>query len=184
MDESDHWLLLIDLDGRLLRFRSQKVQGRELQQTPLPGRQLLVVENESCQHHLPPFEGTIAVLGTGFDVGWLGGPGPKGKRIGYWGESDTWGLQCLSLARAQRPDLQPLLMTERLYDGHQSDAVPEPCRPDRVPGQLATAEHRLYRRLCQEPRGRLEQELLPAELVRSVIMNWSVSQLEGSRSDR
>lgn len=133
LDESKHWLLVVDLDGSLLPFRRQRVQGQELRDTPLPADRLLVVENETSQHQLPIVANTIAVLGTGFDVTWLGGPGLAGRRIAYWGDIDTWGFYCLAMARECRPEIQPLLMTNRLHEENLANAVPEPTTPDVMP---------------------------------------------------
>lgn len=70
LQEKDHWLLIVDLDGRLLPYNKLRVRAVDLIATPLPGSHLLIVENEACQHHLPAAPDTIAVLGTGFDLNW------------------------------------------------------------------------------------------------------------------
>ncbi|MGB7326882.1 MAG: DUF3322 domain-containing protein, partial [Rubripirellula sp.] len=91
--EGEHWLLVIDLDGSLLPFRKMRVRSSELKDSGLPGSHLLIIENESCQHHLPAAKDTIAVLGTGFDLSWTEGQWLVTKRVAYWGDIDSWGLQ-------------------------------------------------------------------------------------------
>jgi len=53
-DEGHHWLLVADLDGGLLPFSQLRVRARELEEVPMPGASMLIVENERCIHQLPP----------------------------------------------------------------------------------------------------------------------------------
>lgn len=170
---SDHWLLVIDLDGSLLPFRKQRVRSSELKDTPLPGKRILIVENESCQHHLPDLPETIAVLGAGFDLEWVKGRWLQSKQIGYWGDIDTWGLQFLAAARQSLPHVRALMMTPEIYEQNPGAAVPEPIVAGTdVPAGLNDIEQALYKRILNESRGRLEQEFLPATVVRQVIQHW------------
>lgn len=172
--DGDHWLLLMDMDGSLLPFKKARVRSSELRDTTLPGTRLLIVENESCQHQLPALSRTIAVLGTGFDLAWLEGDGPSTKQVAYWGDIDTWGLQLLARARKAIGHLHPLMMTSEVYEQFADLAVAEPVVADTEPPMdLSQAEQRLYRRLLQAPRGRLEQEFLPEELCRTTIQKWA-----------
>jgi hypothetical protein len=171
--EGDHWLLVMDLDGTLLPFRKQRVRSRELKNVPLPGKRLLIVENETCQHQLPNVPETIAVLGAGFDLGWTEGDWLNSKRIGYWGDIDTWGLQFLANARQALPQLDALMMTPDVYQQYLEAAVPEPIVAGMdAPAGLNFLERSLYRRILMEPRGRLEQEFLSPSFVHNSIRNW------------
>jgi len=171
--DGDHWLLLMDLDGSLLPFKKARARSSELRDAKLPGTRLLIVENESCQHQLPAIPQTIAVLGTGFDLAWLEGDWST-KQVAYWGDIDTWGLQLLARARKAIRHLHPLMMTSEVYEQFVDLAVAEPVVADtQPPTDLSQAEQRLYRRLLQAPRGRLEQEFLPEELCRTTIQNWA-----------
>jgi hypothetical protein len=164
----------VDLDGALLPFSQLRVRSSELYDTPLPGNRLLIVENEACQHLLPATPQTIAVLGTGFDLRWTTADWLSTKQVAYWGDIDTWGLQLLAQARAAAGEMKALMMTAEIYEQFASSAVPEPVVASRnVPSNLTDAEQMLYRRLLDEPRGRLEQEFLPEELTRSEIANWA-----------
>ncbi len=171
--EGDHWLLLLDLDGSLLPFKRMRVRSSDLRATALPGERLLIVENESCQHQLPAVSRTIAILGTGFDLGWTDVDWLSKKKVAYWGDIDTWGLQCLATARKSIRHLDPLLMSSEVFAKFAELAVPEPViAGTESPVDLNLAEKNLYYQLLHEPCGRLEQEFLPEELCRTAIMNW------------
>jgi hypothetical protein len=175
--EGDHWLLVIDLDGSLLPFKKVRIRSSELRDTMLPGRHLLIVENEACQHHLPAIPNTIAILGCGFDLAWTDGDWVAMKKVGYWGDIDTWGLQFLARARRSIRGVDALMMSAAVFDQFIASAVPEPIvAGEELPQGLNVAEQELYRRLLTEPRGRLEQEFLPVELCREVLTSWSSAQ--------
>lgn len=174
LPSGEHWLLLLDLDGALLPFRRMRVPSTELLNSPLPGQRLLIVENESCQHQIPPVPDTIAVLGVGFDLSWTEADWLRHKQVGYWGDIDTWGLQFLATTRLAMPHVRALLMTPETFDQHAEFAVAEPVIAGvELPSGLNTQEQILYQRLISEPRGRLEQEFLPATCVQQAIHQWS-----------
>ena len=184
LQEGDHWLLVIDLDGSQLPFNKQRVSTKELARTNLPGRHLLIVENERCQHQLPVLKNTIAVLGAGFDLDWTNNPNFTTKHIGYWGDIDTWGLQCLSKARAHLPHLQTLMMNEEVYNAHLALAVCEPVAAGQdVPDTLSAAESALYNKLLTSDAGRLEQEFLPDSLVQQTVTQWRNSTTNINQSE-
>lgn len=167
-----HWLLVADLDGGLLPYRRLRVTDGDLAAVGLPGRRLLVVENERCLHVLPKAEGTVAVLGAGLNLGWLGAPSLDEKAVAYWGDLDTWGLHMLARARTERPHLTPVLMDEATFTAHEHRAVAEP-RPAPPPDHgLEPEEAALFARLAVAERGRLEQEFLPASLVAAAVGSW------------
>ena len=173
ISEGDHWLLVTDLDGSLLPFRKQRVRSSELRDTPLPGKRILIVENESCQHQLPDVPETVAVLGAGFDLEWVKGRWLQSKQVGYWGDIDTWGLQFLATARQRLPHVDALMMTQEIYEQYSEGAVLEPIvAGSNVPAGLNDNERALYGRILNEPRGRLEQEFLPVTVVRDAIQRW------------
>lgn len=172
--EGDHWLLVMDLDGALLPFRKQRVCSSELRGTMLPGKRLLIIENESCQYQLPSVPDTIAVLGAGFDLRWMEAGWLAAKKIAYWGDIDTWGLQFLGKARRTIGGLDALMMTSEVYERFANAAVPEPVVADtETPLGLTSSEQSLYQRLLNESCGRLEQEFLPERVVRNTILNWA-----------
>lgn len=171
--ERDHWLLVADLDGSLLPFKKQRVASAELETTPLPGKCLIIVENETCLHQLPSIADTVAVLGSGFDLAWTKAPWLENKRVAYWGDIDTWGLQLLSSARVAVPHLEALLMSREVFLANQSSAVQEPTpAPITPPSSLSLQESALYQFLLQAELGRLEQEFLAPEVVEKAVARW------------
>jgi hypothetical protein len=171
--ESEHWLLVYDLDGGLLPFRRMRLRSVDLQRQPLPGQKILLVENESCIYQLPDLKGTIAVLGSGFDLNWTDADWLRTRSVAYWGDIDTWGLAFLAKARQSMPQLIPLLMTSEVFDRYDAKAVREPViAGTEPPPGLMPAEQSLYGKLIQSQRGRLEQELIPREEVHAALLKW------------
>ncbi len=166
-----HWLLVIDLDGSLLPYRRSRVTDIELSIRGVPGSRLLVVENEKCLHALPAATDTIAVLGGGLNLGWLGAKKLADHQVAYWGDLDTWGLRMLAIARMECPDLTPLMMDEPTFDAASDRAVVEPELAEQPDG-LSEAEQALFARLVGLERGRLEQEFLPRDVVARAVAAW------------
>ncbi len=79
----------------------------------------------------------------------------------------------LARARAIRPDLTPLLMDVATFDAHEGRSVPEPRPADAPAGGLTPQERALFERLAGAPRGRLEQELVAAQLVIDAVTGWA-----------
>lgn len=173
-DESSHWVLVVPLSPGLLPFKKCRVTTAELAETTLPTSRVLVIENEQCLHQLPALSDTIAVLGCGLDVQWLSSSVLDEKHVAYWGDMDSWGLLMLARARRSRPRLDALLMNHELFEQHAShSAVPEPVKAqESVPDGLLDEEADFYRYLTRLPRGRLEQEFLPARLVEEALVGW------------
>lgn len=173
-DDTSHWVLVTPLDQGLLPFKRQMVTTSELAEARLPGSRLLVVENQKCLHLLCALPQTIAVLGCGSDLAWLGSAQLEDKSVGYWGDLDTWGLRMLARARLRHKGVVPLLMTEAVYDAHQSEsAVREPVRAqDTPPIGLTSAEAALFSRLVNSDKGRLEQEFIPRQEVYTALREW------------
>jgi len=172
--EGEHWLLVVPLDDRLLPFRQLRIRASELAERALPGRRLLVVENERCQHQLPALADTVAVLGCGRNLAWLGAVWCGQRELAYWGDLDSWGLLLLAEARQQQPHLQAVLMDRATFKAHaRHHAVTEP-RPaaEQPPAELSAEETALYLDLLGDVRGRLEQEKLPVEAVHAALAAW------------
>jgi hypothetical protein len=174
LDENDHWLLLADLDGTLLPFAQQRVRAKELLQIYLPGKRILIVENEKCYYHLPTLKDTLAILGAGLNLTWLKGPDFSKKQLAYWGDIDTWGLTMLAKARCLHPGLTPLMMTNTIFDRYGNHhAVQENIPASHTPPQgLTTDETALYNKLLTFKKNRLEQEFLPEALVVRMLKTW------------
>lgn len=168
-----HWLLVYDLDGSLLPFEQLRVRSAELSKQPLPGKHLLIVENENCLHQLPELPDTLAILGAGFDLTWTAARWLREKNVAYWGDLDTWGLYLLGRARMNIPGLVPILMTRAAFDANIRHAVAEKTLaeiPENWP--LTLTEKQLYLDLAKRPMGRLEQEFIPAQTVCESLKKW------------
>jgi len=172
--EDEHWVLLLDLDGDLLPFHKQRVTTTELASIELPGQHVLIVENQSCQHQLPAhLSDTVVILGAGFDLDWTKNQNLAEKSVAYWGDLDTWGLSCLAKARKHLPNLQPLLMTQAVFDQFKDAAVVEPIIfSSQSPTDLNSEEIHLYQHLLGCDFGRLEQEYIDSTLVKNTIALW------------
>lgn len=174
-DEGDHWLLVAPLAPGLLPYSQQRVRARELLDTPLPAGHILLIENDRCLHMLPPMPDTIAVLGSGLDLVWLRAEWLRQRRLGYWGDMDTWGLHMLALARKFQPDLEPLLMERRLFDRFSPAlSVSEPIKAGSEPPDGLTGDEQVfYQHLLGLPKGRIEQEFLPQDIVAGTLSRWA-----------
>lgn len=171
--EDDHWLLVVPLAPGLLPFARQRVPASELQATPLPANRILLVENERSLHQLPqPLEDTIAILGAGLNLNWLDAPWLRERSVAYWGDLDTWGLAMLVTARQHLPHLHALLMDQTTFDTHSHLAVTEPVHAEKFPA-LPPGEAALDAHLRRLEHGRLEQEFLPASLVKQAVRAWA-----------
>ncbi|WP_347332284.1 DUF3322 domain-containing protein [Marinimicrobium locisalis] len=174
LDEGDHWVLVAPLCDGLLPFKRLRVSTSELTNTAVPGTRVLIVENERCLHQLPELPDTVAILGAGLDLQWLGASHWGEKSLAYWGDMDTWGLLMLARARTCQPQLTPLLMNQPLFQRHAPrSAVPEPVAAQQsAPEGLTEPETALYQYLLSLSRGRLEQEYLAPEEVRGALEGW------------
>jgi hypothetical protein len=173
--EHDHWLLLADLGHpRILPFPQLRVRATDLATHDAGARAILIIENEACLHLLPKnLPGVIGILGPGNNLSWLASPHFRETRIAYWGDLDTWGLTLLSRARCHAAHLTPLLMTREVFDTHSAGAVTEKAPPSGTPpAGLTPEETALYHHLLSLPKGRLEQEFLPAAQVHEAIRAW------------
>jgi len=171
--ESDHWLLMVDLDGGLLPFSQQRVRSSELAMANLMVPRLLIVENERCLHLLPrPLSGCVAILGAGNNLHWLSAPWVQRAQVVYWGDIDTWGLTLLANARKIVPGLKAILMDRGTFEDHArehavSESVTAGTDP---PGDLLSSEKDLYVHLHSCDRGRIEQEFIRAEDVAGSLL--------------
>lgn len=173
-DESDHWLLVAPLTQDLLPFSQQRIRARELRETPLPAGRILLVENERCLYRLPKLTDAIAVLGSGLDLAWLQADWLNQRRLGYWGDMDTWGLRMLARARILKPHLEPLLMNKVLFEQQAATlAVREPTVAGSDPPEGLTSHERIfYEYLLGQEKGRIEQEFLPLQMVEKALSDW------------
>ncbi|MFB1114902.1 DUF2220 family protein [Dickeya dadantii] len=82
------------------------------------------------------------------------------RRIGYWGDIDTWGLKFLANVQLRQSHVEAVMMVQETLLSHVQQGVCEK-RPTELPGQGSTpAERTLFEVLRTNRYGvsRLEQE--------------------------
>ncbi|MEQ2018814.1 DUF2220 domain-containing protein [Photorhabdus bodei] len=113
-------------------------------------------------------------MGGGKNIAWMNAAWLKGKRVGYWGDIDTWGLSILSDARDKFMDIEPLMMDVETVKAHEDRMVPEPNPVESNPTLLNEDEAKLFNYLISGrfQSSRLEQERLSSDYIRNKLMNW------------
>lgn len=162
------------LQKKLGGFSIVQLPTTELREQALPADNILVIENLQSGLSLPDLENTIAVFGGGRNVSWMDAAWLKEKHLGYWGDLDTWGLAILSDARALAANLKVLMMDQQTLRTFAQQMVVEPEKVKTLPTHLTEAETQLFYELKNDVpgMGRLEQEKLPADFVRSHLERW------------
>lgn len=145
-----------------------------LREYELPSSNILAVENLQSGLALPEMHNTIAVIGGGKNITWMDAVWLKRKRIGYWGDIDTWGFSILSDARERHADIESLMMDYETVKMHEDRLVPEPEPNTTLPLLLNNKEMDLFNNLISGPFKslRLEQERLSSDYIRTNLMNW------------
>lgn len=147
----------------------------ELDQVVLPGRKVIIVENEITFLALPALPDALAVLGGGYgvtqlsSVTWL----PE-REIHYWGDLDTHGFAILDRLRAFLPTAHSLLMDRPTLEGHREHWGHEPTPVNGALERLTGPERDLYADLVEDryaPALRLEQERIRFGAVRAALEN-------------
>ncbi len=166
--------LCLDTSSRLGGIPILKMASNMLREYELPASNILVVENMQSGLALPEMPDTIAVVGGGKNVAWMDAPWLKSKRLGYWGDIDTWGLSILSDAREKGVTIQPLMMDHKTVRLHEERMVVELKSVEKCPASLVEDEVKLFNDLLsgQFQSSRLEQERLSADYINSNLMEW------------
>jgi hypothetical protein len=143
----------------------------------LPAQNILVIENKQSGYHLPDLPDTVAVFGGGRNVSWMDAEWLKEKRVGYWGDIDTWGLAILSDVRALLPSVTALMMDLHTLESHRDSVVEEPVSVGPLRLNLNADDlNLLYRVTAVKSKSlRLEQEILDLAYIRSSLQNWAIS---------
>lgn len=180
LDTPKSWLLVRPLcpatRERLGGLPLLQLDAGTLSRQPLPADNILIVENRQSSTGtglgLPPLDNCIAIIGGGRNLTWMRAPWLTGKRIGYWGDIDSWGLTILSEARRYQPQVQSLMMDvdtlQRFAHYQVTESSPSTTRPQ----ALTTREQHLWDYLHNAGSTRLEQERLPPDHVRHCLEAW------------
>ncbi len=142
--------------------------------TPLPGERLIVVENDQSGYALPALPNTVAVIGGGRNLAWMEANWLRQKRVGYWGDLDSWGFLFLSEARQHQPHVESLLMDRETLLSHRKRMVQEPESYPGLPECLTGAEQMVLQEIRDGVHGntRLEQERLSADHILNRLLSW------------
>lgn len=132
-------------------------------------RTVIVVENLMNFLTLPELENAVAIWGRGFglenikSIKWL-----EAKRIFYWSDLDTHGMQMLSQLRSYFPQTQSILMDSETLNRF-SDYWVEGKRTNVTRlAHLTEDESKLFEHLSVN-NIRLEQERIPQQHINTVI---------------
>ncbi|MNN80203.1 hypothetical protein D3C81_1969150 [compost metagenome] len=114
------------------------------------------------------------MFGGGANTAWLQAEWLNDRRVGYWGDLDTWGLKFLADARLRQPHVEAVMMDRETLIAHVERGVCEE-RPAELPAYgLTPAERALFDELrsSQFGVGRLEQERLSQDYVEQALASW------------
>jgi hypothetical protein len=153
-----------------LTFRVQ-----EAGQLALPGRRVVIVENETTYLALPAMPDTLAVLGGGYGISAVAAlPWLQEREVHYWGDLDTHGFAILDRLRVILPTVRSLLMDRTTLEGHRDHWGREPTPVNARLEHLTEPERLLYIDLIEDryaPSLRLEQERIRFASVRCTLEN-------------
>ncbi|MBL4765316.1 MAG: hypothetical protein JKX67_08585 [Colwellia sp.] len=148
----------------------------QFQQLDLMIDRVFITENKTNGLAFPVVNNAIVIFGLGYgiqmlkSVHWL-----SACQIYYWGDIDTHGLAILSQLRSYFPNTKSLLMDEITLLACKEFWGQEPehkSHKAELLANLTEKEQILYKNLKQnkwQPCLRLEQELIPFELLKQVL---------------
>jgi len=155
-------------------FPVMQLHSDVLREHALPANNILVVENMQSGLGLPLLKDTIAVFGGGKNVSWMDASWLKSKRVGYWGDIDSWGLSILSDVRSKLPSVKAIMMDTETLSQYEGRMVVEPESLDQQPGFLTDSEVQIFSNLKTGYYlgSRLEQERLSPDYIRIKLEAW------------
>lgn len=155
-------------------FPMMQIPSDILRENELPALNIIVVENVESGLALPEMDNTVAVIGGGKNVAWMDASWLKNKRVGYWGDIDTWGFSILSDVRSKLAEVEPLMMDIETIKMHEGRMVPEPEHVGSVPVLLTNDEANLFNDLISDHflSSRLEQERLSSDYICDKLKKW------------
>ena len=155
-------------------FPVMQLHSDVLRDHPLSASNILVVENMQSGLGLPLLNDTIAVFGGGKNVSWMDADWLKSKRVAYWGDIDSWGLNILSDVRAKLPSVNAIMMDSETIHQHEERMVIEPEPLEKRPEFLLDTEVQVFLGLKdrQYLGSRLEQERLSPDYIYDKLEAW------------
>lgn len=168
-------VLCSHLRSRLGGLDLLQLTTETLFRSPLPGRRVLIVENNASGYALPEMKDTVAVIGGGANIRWTQAAWLADRQLGYWGDIDTWGLHYLCGVRRNQPQVQSLMMDQATLLQHLSRIVHVADPNPAIPEGLNADEIELYCDLLERRHGGtcIEQEQLDADWIRAALERWT-----------
>lgn len=149
------------------------LRARDAAEIALPGRRVVIVENEITYLSLPAIPDALAVFGGGYGISGLAGlTWLREREVHYWGDLDTHGFAILDQVRGFLPGVRSLLMDRSTLEEHRQHWGREPTPTNVRLERLTSAERALYTDLVEDryaPDLRLEQERIRFGTVRTAI---------------
>lgn len=178
LDNPKGWLMIKPLcphsQASLSGLPILQLDSDTLKSYELPANNILVIENIQSGLALPKLNDTIAVIGGGNNISWLTAKWLINKRVGYWGDIDSWGLKILGQARFLCSHIQAIMMDEKTLLQYQKKMVNESASYTALPSGLTETEMELFDKLQSKYylSNRLEQERLPNDYVSKYLSEW------------
>ncbi|UCN00023.1 DUF2220 family protein [Sulfurimonas sp. SWIR-19] len=136
-------------------------------------QRVFVIENKITFLSLPQLQSSIAIFGSGYNIGilkntrWL-----ETKEIYYWGDIDMDGFAILSKMRSYFPQTKSLMMDIKTLQQYKDRSVSYKGAKETELKHLTQEETVVYKRLASHYYGenfRLEQEMIPFDEAREVL---------------
>ncbi|OUY11207.1 hypothetical protein CAP42_02705 [Acinetobacter indicus] len=148
-----------------------KLSNDVLKNYELPAAYIFVIENIQSGLSFLHFANGIVVCGGGKNITWVEAAWLKKKKVFYWGDLDSEGLNILSMVREKHPAVIPLMMDEATLLHFQERMVDEPDSISDQPNYLTEHEQVLFHALRAGAfnQRRLEQERISVDWILKYI---------------
>ena len=135
-----------------------------------PVSRVFITENKVNGYTFPAVPEGLILAGTGYGIlDFVDGADWLGKcPVYYWGDLDTDGFYILSKLREKLPHVQSFLMTRETAVCAMDDAVVDTGAQTAIPERLTISEKMTWD-MMRTKGLRIEQERIPAEMVRDAV---------------
>lgn len=179
LDHPKGWLMIKPLCAKVQQSLGGlpvfQLSTSVLIQFELPAKHIIVVENIQSGLALPALQNSIVVCGGGKNIKWLDAAWLRHKKVYYWGDIDSEGLNILSMVRQKIPEVTALMMDEATVLQFQDRMVDEPDSICFEPLYLTNEELKLFLQLRARSytNRRLEQERVSIEWLKIYLKQIS-----------
>tara|TARA_X000001388_G_scaffold73659_1_gene65668 strand:- start:866 stop:2083 length:1218 start_codon:yes stop_codon:yes gene_type:complete len=149
-----------------------KLDYRDLMQMNILESNVLIVENETSVFQVRAFDDLLIIGGAGYSLEFLNAPWLKSRKLAYWGDMDSDGMNMMNQVLNVYPNTTVLMMNEQTYKRFEKEKVEDP--------NYGKFDHDFQNQyeyfLCKEAAGnRLEQEYISNDWVNESITQWLYS---------